>query len=434
MKPAKIVVIGAGSLSFGTLTIRDIMEAPELKGTEVVLVDINEERLDRMTRLTRRLNDTWEAGMKISATTDRCEALPGADIVVGAVEQNRYKLWQMDIDIPRKHGCGELYGENGGPGGFFHTLRQVPITLDIIRDMERLCPDAWFVNMSNPESRLTLAIERYTKVKTVGVCLAAYITRRQLAEKVLGMPAEELDIKACGINHCHWVIDARHIGTGEDLLPAIRQKVNQVDPNWQPLSVECTRRFGYFPGPADNHIGEYIGWGGKYMPANYTDWIFRGDEDADKATATMETYASGTGPLNAEELEQFMVERGYRWQTLDIILSLLDGVSRYVLSVNVPNNGLITNLKPGGIVEVPAIIGADRIYGLAMGDLPIPIASLLNTQLDIMDLNVEAAVHGDRQAALEGLILDPLVPSPEAAEKILDEMLIAQADYLPQFQ
>jgi alpha-galactosidase/6-phospho-beta-glucosidase family protein len=230
------------------------------------------------------------------------------------------------------------------------------------------------------------------------------------------------------------VVDAHHIGTGEDLLPAIRHKVNQVDPNWQPLSVECTNRFGYFPGPADNHICEYIAWAGKYMPANYTGWIFRGDEGVDEATAKMETYASGDGPLDAEELEEFMVERGFRWQTLDIILSLLDGVDRYVLSVNVPNDGLITNLKSGGIVEVPAVIGADRIYGLAMGELPTLIASLLNNQLDIMDLNVEAAVHGSRKAALEGLILDPLVPNPEVAEKILDEMLVAQAGYLPQFQ
>ena len=129
-----------------------------------------------------------------------------------------------------------------------------------------------------------------------------------------------------------------------------------------------------------------------------------------------------------------MVERGYRWQTLDIILSLLDNGNRYVLSVNVPNEGYLTNLKPGGIVEIPAIVGADRIFGLGMGELPTAIASLMNLQLDVMELNVEAAVTGDRQTALEGLILDPLVPDPEIAEKILDEMLIAQADYLPQFQ
>jgi alpha-galactosidase len=430
----KIVVVGAGSLSFGTMTVRDLMEAPELRGCEIALVDLDERRLDRMFRLANRLNETWQAGMKIWQTTDRREALPGADIVVGAVERHRYKTWQMDIDIPRKHGCGELYGENGGPGGFFHTMRQVPITLDIVRDMERLCPDAWFINMSNPESRLTLAIKRYTKVKAVGVCLGAYITQRALATKVLGLPEEEVDVKAWGINHCHWVMEVRRKVTGEDLYPAVREKINAVEPAWQPLSRECLKRLGYFPGPGDSHVGEYLSWGGKYMPAGYGSWVFKGDESVDQMTATLESYAGGSGPLSAAELEQFMVERGFRWQTLDIILSLLDNGNRYVLSVNVPNDGLITNLRPGGIVEVPAIVGADRIFGLAMGELPPAIASLMNTQLDVMELNVAAAVTGDRQTALEGLILDPLVPDPEAAEKILDEMLIAQADYLPQFR
>ncbi len=430
----KFVVIGAGSLSFGTMTVRDLMEAPELKGSEIVLVDLNQERLDRMTRLARRLNETWQADMKITATTDRCEALPGADIVVGAVERNRYKLWQMDIEIPRKHGCGELYGENGGPGGFFHTLRQVPITLGIVRDMEQLCPNAWFVNMSNPESRLTLAIKRYTKVKTVGVCLATYITRRHLATKVLGLPEEEVDVKAAGINHCHWVMDIRHNGTGEDLYPAVREKIKAVDPTWEPVSRECLRRLGYYPGPGDTHVGEYLSWASKFMRPNYTHWIFEGDQQVDKMTAALEKFASGHGPLSANELEEFMVERGYRWQTLDIILSLLDNGNRYVLAVNVPNEGYITNLKQGAVIEIPAIVGADRIYGLGMGELPTPIASLMERQLDVMDLNIEAAVTGNRQTALEGLIIDPLVPDPQTAEKILNEMLIAQADYLPQFK
>jgi alpha-galactosidase len=354
--------------------------------------------------------------------------------VVGAVERNRYKLWQMDIEVPRKHGCGELYGENGGPGGFFHTLRQVPITLDIARDMERLCPNAWFVNMSNPESRLTLAIKRYTKVKTVGVCLATYITRRQLATKVLGLPEEEVDVKAAGINHCHWVMDIRHNGTGEDLYPAVRERIKAVDPQWEPVSRECLRRFGYYPGPGDSHVGEYLSWAATLMPPNYTHWIFEGDQQVDKMTVALEKFAGSHGPLSADELEEFMVERGHRWQTLDIILSLLDNGNRYVLAVNVPNEGYVTNLKQGAIIEIPAIVGADRIYGLGMGELPTSIASLMNRQLDVMELNVEAAVTGDRQTALEGLIIDPLTPDPQTAEKILDEMLVAQADYLPQFR
>ncbi len=429
----KIVVIGAGSFSFGTMTVRDIMEAPEMRGSEVVLVDLNEERLDRMHRLCNRLNETWQAEMKIWSTTDRREALPGADIVVGAVEQNRYPLWQMDIAIPRKLGCGDLYGENGGPGGFFHTLRQVPITLAIARDIEALCPNAWFVQMSNPESRLTLAVQRYTKVKSVGVCLGAYITRRSLADKVLGIPEEEVEIKAAGINHCHWVMDIRHVGTGEDLYPAVREKIKAVDPSWQPLSRYCLDRFGYFPGPADSHVGEYISWAENHLTPGYNSWVFEADKEVERMTQMLEKYAAGSGPLSPEELEQFMVERGYKWQTMDIILSLLDGKNRYVLSVNIPNDGYITNLKRDAVIEVPALIGADRIYGVGMGDLPLPIASLMNRQLDVMDLNLEAAVTGDRKTALEGLMLDPLVPDPDIAEKLLDEMLVAQKAYLPQF-
>jgi alpha-galactosidase len=430
----KIVVIGAGSFSFGTMTVRDIMEAPEMKGSEIVLVDLDAERLDRMHRLCKRLNETWQAEMNIWATTDRREALPGADIVVGAVERNRYPLWQMDIQIPRKHGCGDLYGENGGPGGFFHTLRQVPITLEIARDIEALCPDAWFIQMSNPESRLTLAVERYTDVKSVGVCLGAYITRRALAGKVLGIPEEEVEIKAAGINHCHWVMDIRHVGTGEDLYPAVREKIKSVDPSWQPFSRYCLERFGYFPGPADSHVGEYISWAEKHLTPGYNRWVFEADMEVARMTEKLEKYAGGSGPLTAEELEQFMVERGYKWQTMDIILSLLDGKNRYVLSANVPNDGYITNLNQDAVVEVPALVGADHIYGVGVGELPLTIASLMNRQLDVMDLNLEAAVTGDRKTALEGLMLDPLVPDPDIAEKVLDEMLIAQKDYLPQFK
>lgn len=431
---AKIVVIGAGSYSFGTMTVRDILECSELKGSQIVLVDINPERLDRMTRLAHRLNQTWDAEFEITSTTERREALPGADIVVGAVEQRRYPMWRLDIEIPMKHGCQHLYGENGGPGGMFHTLRQVPVMLGIAHDIERLCPDAWFVNMSNPESRLTLAINRYTRVKTVGVCLGTYITRHSLASRVLGLPPEEVDVKAAGINHCHWVIDIRHNGSGEDLYPLVRERIEQVDPQWQPLSCECLRRFGLFPGPADSHVGEYLGWGWQYMPAGYTDWITNYDATEAEIRARMEAYASGTGPLERDELEQFMVERGSRWQTIDIILSLLDNGNRYVLALNVPNDGYITNLKRDAVVEVPAVVGADRIYGLGMGSLPPAIATLLELQLQIMDLNVEAAVTGNRQTALEALMIDPCVPNPTAAAKMLDEMLITQADLLPQFK
>jgi alpha-galactosidase len=344
-------------------------------------------------------------------------------------------MWLLDIEIPLKHTGNEYYGENGGPGGFFHTMRQVPITLEIACDIEQLCPDAWFVNMANPESRLCLALERYSNVKNVGVCLGAYITKKTLATTVLGLKDEDVDLKAAGINHCHWVMDIRHTGTGEDLYPHLLEKMDAMDPEWQPLSQECLRRFGTFPGPGDTHVGEYIGWAHKFFPPNYASNRVRAFGDGERAMeARMEAVASGDGPLGPDELEAFMAESGYKWQTLDIILSLLDSGNRYVLSVNIPNDGTISNLKRGAIIEVPAIVGADRIYGLGMGELPSAIAAMMDLQLTIMELNIEAAVTGDRQTALQGLMIDPLVPDPATAEKILDDMLVAQAHLLPQFQ
>ena len=434
MNPIKIVLIGAGSYSFGLMTVRDLMQSPELHGCHLALVDIAENKLERMTRLVHRMNHTWDAGFEITSTTNRCEALPGADIVVVSIERKRYEMWRLDIEIPFKHGTQHLYGENGGPGGMFHTLRQVPPILEIGRDMERLCPNAWFVNMSNPESRLCLALHRYTQVKNVGVCLGAYITQNNLATKVLGLRQEDIDIKVTGINHCHWVMDIRRTGTGEDLYPQVREKIKTVDPKWEPLSRECLRRFGYYPGPADTHVGEYLSWGWKFMPDGYTDGIFKASATGKEREVKMEALASGHGPLDEREMQSLMLEGGLRWQTLDIILSLLDNGNRYVLSLNVPNDGYISNLKQDAIVEIPAIVGADRIYGLGMGALPTAIAAIMELQLHIMDLVVEAAVTGDRQTALEALIVDPNVPDPATAENILDEMLLAQAELLPQFQ
>ncbi len=200
--------------------------------------------------------------------------------------------------------------------------------------------------------------------------------------------------------------------------------------------AECLRRFGYFPGPADTHVGEYLGWGWKYLRPEQTDWIFRGDQAEKERESEVEMLSKGKGPITPKEEKTFkglLIEGGLRWQTIDILLSLLDNGNRYVLSLNLPNDGYVSNLKPGAIVEIPAIVGADRIYGLQMGELPTAIAGALDLQTYIMDLVVDAAVKGDRQAALEALIIDPNVPSPDVAEKILDEMLIAQAGYLPTF-
>jgi alpha-galactosidase len=436
MKPLKIVLVGAGSHSFGLMTMKDLMDTPAFHGSEVVLVDIAPDKLERMDRLTNRMNEVAGSNLKIWSTTDRRQALPGADVVVTSVERKHYELWQQDITIPEKYTGRRTYSENGGPGGFFHTLRQVPLVLEIARDVEKICPDAWLLNLSNPESRLCLALSNYTRVKNIGICLGAYITQNTLACRVLGRKQNDIDIKIAGINHCHWVMDVRDAKTGEDLYPEVRKRMAGMDPNWEPLSQECLRRFGYFPGPADTHVGEYLGWGWKYLKPEQTAWVFKGVDNDQVHEEEVKQLASRNGPMNDAEKKIFsnlLIEGGLRWQTIDILQSLFDNGNRYILSLNIPNDGHISNLKRGGVVEIPAIVGANKVYGLHMGEMPQAIAGVLEHQLYIMDLVVKAAVEGDRQAALEALSIDPNVPSPDVAAKILDEMLILQKDYLPQF-
>jgi len=375
--PAKLVLIGAGSVSFGLMTINELMRCEKLNGSELVLVDIAPDRLQRMTRLAHRLNETWQSGFRISSTTERKEALPGASVVVVAVERDRYRLWDMDRAIPAKYGVIQLESENGGPGGMFHTLRQAPLLLEIAHDVERLCPSAWIVNMSNPESRVTLALHRYSKAKSVGVCLGAYITRSNLATEVLGCKPQDIDIKVGGINHCHWVMDIRDAYTGEDLYPEVRRRIETVDPSWEPLSRECLRQFGLFPGPGDGHVSEYLNWGPLFIPPSRAGRAAYFTEREEEQVSAVESLIAREGPMREEELRPLMIEGAMHWQTLDIILSLLDNGNRYVLSLNVPNGGCIPNLKSDGIVEIPAIIGADRIYGLPVGELPPAIAAVM---------------------------------------------------------
>lgn len=432
--PAKIVLIGAGSHAFSVMILRDLMEQPIFHGSQIVLVDVDARKLDLMMRLSHRMNAGAQAEFEITSTTQRTEALSDADFVVVAVEQRRNEMWRLDWEIPRKHGVRHVFAEVAGPGGMFHTLRQVPLILGIAHDMEKLCPDAWLVNMSNPESRLCLALQRYAQVKSVGVCLGAYITRHRLATQLLDMDPQQVDIKVAGINHCHWVMEVRDALTGEDLYPKVRRRADSVDPQWQPLSVECLRRFGYYPGPADNHVAEFLRWGWEYCSLDLAARLDQKDEQKRQFAAEVARLVAARGPMRQEELVTLMGEGSQRWQTIDIIRSLMDGGNRYILSLNIPNDGYISNLRQGANLEIPAIVGADRIYGLRMGALPEAIAAMMELQLRIMDLVVEAAVTGSRQTALEALMIDPVIPNPQTAQAVLDEMLMAQADLLPQFQ
>ncbi|HET7579033.1 MAG TPA: alpha-glucosidase/alpha-galactosidase [Bacillales bacterium] len=425
MEPVKIVIIGAGSVSFGPGSLRDAIQCKELRNSTLVLVDIHRENLQLVYRLAERMNREAGTGLIIESTTDRREALRDADFVITSVAVKRDELWRTDWNIPLKNGVKQVLGENGGPGGLSHALRNIPMVLEICKDMEELCPEAWLINFTNPESRICMAVKKHTKIKCVGLCHGVYMGRDRVAE-ILGLKPNEVDVKAAGVNHLLWLMDIRHQKSGKDLYPELREKETRLSETGDPLTREMFRRFGYWPSPSDDHIGEYLPYA--YEFTGLEGYDFNGaDANRKRMWTLIEGWASGDEPLG-DLLTKPSGEKAFQ-----IIRAISENRNEYIEAVNIPNNGCITNLPDDAIVEVPALVSAYGVQGLTMGDLPEGIASLCRTQISVQKLVVEAAVEGDRKAALQALLIDPVVSSAEEAEKTLNELLSAHREYLPAF-
>ncbi len=422
----KIVLIGAGSVSFGTGTLCDLFGAHEaLRGSTIALVDTNPDALERMVRVAQRMNEALGEPFTLQAATDRTEVLPGAGFVILAVAVQRNARWRLDFEIPLKHGAKQVLGENGGPGGLFHAMRNIPIILAICRDIERLCPDALVLNFTNPEGRLCLAATRYTDLHFVGLCHGIGMAQEVVSE-ALGLPIGEIDPKAAGLNHFTWILDLRRTGTGEDLYPAFKAAMAEQDGEELKLSRYLMQTFGYWPSPSDDHVGEYLGYAWEYAGLEGYDFD-AADRWGEEATANLDRWGRGEAPIDQ------LLQRRSGEIAVPIITGVLGNTHQYELAVNVPNRGLIPNLPDWAIVEVPATIDASGVHGVPVGPLPEPIAAMCRAQIAVIDRVVEAGVHGDRTAALQALLLDPVVTSISQAEAILDELLEVHMDLLPQF-
>ena len=432
----KIVLIGAGSAQFGTDMLCDLFEAREqLRGSTIWLVDVDPKALQTMAQVARRLNEATDAPFIIEATADRREALPDAQFVIISIAMRRNELWRLDFQIPLTHGVKQVLGENGGPGGMFHAMRNIPIVLDICRDIERLCPRALVLNLTNPEGRICLAARRYTDLQFVGLCHGIGMAQHAIGQ-TLGLPPEEIDPKAGGLNHFNWILDLRHRSTGEDLYPAFKRAA--AEKNIEEASIRNHRfpvklcrylmdTFGYWPLPSDDHVGEYLSYAWEYCGLDGYDFD-QADQGVEENRARLSRWARGEDPLD-ELLGQRSGERA-----VPIITGVLGNTHQYELAVNLPNGGVIPNLPDWAIVEVPATVDAVGVHGIPVGPLPEPIAAMCHTQIAVIDRLVEAAVHGDRTAARQALLLDPVVSGISQAEAVLDEMLEVNQEFLPQFQ
>lgn len=461
MASTKITVIGAGSASFGLTTLGSFMRSKQLKGSEIALVDRNSDTLSLMCRLAERLNREWDAEMKISAYTDTEEALPGTKFVVSAVEvPPREKLWRQDYDITLKYGVRQPYAENGGPGGFAHAARNVAPILDITRAMEAACPDAWYINFTNPMARICDLINRYSKIKVVGLCHqihAAYGIVGYLLAKEMGISVpegkisthadpkywkklnvishqceEKVDIKAAGLNHFTWIMDVRDRRTGEDLYPALRAAWKQAPAELEPLTHRVFDAFGLMPVPGDEHLDEYLPWCSdpqtrpwEKFDLELYDWdrAERGRDEGHEQIRQM-----GAGKASVAELKETNSEGA-----LEVVEALSGAGNDYHMAINRPNTGQIANLPLNAIVETPAVLTGMGVLPVTVGSLPEGIAELLRRELACIKLCIDSVVEGDRQKALQCLLLDPVITDLDTASQVLDDYLTAYKQYLPTF-
>jgi alpha-galactosidase len=416
----KIVFLGATSMSFGLSVLRDIFSSVELRGSTLTLVGRNPKTLAKMAELAKLLNKKAGAGLLIEQTTDRRAAFDGAGFVVNATAIDRNRLWKLDFEVPRKYGIHHTLGENGGPGGLFFTLRTLPLVFDFVREMQELCPKGLFINFSNPESRIILALGKYSPIRTLGLCHGIFMGQGDVA-RIMTLPSEQVDVWGAGINHFQCLLQIRNRATGKDLYPLLRTKERGYDPSFAPLTRRLFRAFGYWMTCSDEHFGEYLAYGWEGGEKGYD---FAGDERGRAEFGNALDQVLAGAPLPPDWLTP-SGERGAA-----AIGGIIHNKKRVLESGIVFNRGVVPNLPPDAAVEVPVMADAAGIHPISLGPLPDPIAKLLNTQVSVQQLAVEAAVHASKEIALQALLIDPVVNSASAAVKVLDELWDVNRPYI----
>ncbi|HJW91875.1 MAG TPA: alpha-glucosidase/alpha-galactosidase [Anaerolineales bacterium] len=421
MNTTKIVFTGAGSTSFGLNMFKDIFTSQELAGSTLSLVDLDKYNLARMTDLARLMNEHFRTNLKIESTTELRKVLPEADFVINSVAIDRNRLWKLDFQIPKKYGIRHTLGENGGPGGLFFTLRTLPLIFDFIHNMEELCPHAIFINFSNPESRIILAIGKYSSIRCIGLCHGIFMAQNDIA-RMLGLSREKVDVWGAGLNHFQWLLEIKNRETGEDLYPVLREKEETYNPDFMPLTRRLFRAFGKYPSCSDDHIGEYLAFGWEGGVEGYD---FEADErHRQELKIIIEAVLAGKNQLPQEWMET-SGERG-----VAVITGILHNQKKTIESGVIYNLGAIPNLPDDLAVEVPVVVDRAGVHPVSLGPLPDGIAKLLLMQASVQQLSVEAAMQGSKELALQALLIDPVVNSAVAAEKILDELWEINKPYI----
>ena len=448
----KIVLVGAGSREFGPASIRDILLSDRLceGGVEIALVDVDPSGLPPARAYAEAVAERLGRIATVTTTTRLADALPGARAVILAIEINRYFHWAQDFHVPRAFGFRQIYGENGGPGGLFHALRNMGPTIDVARAMERHCPEAWLVNYTNPLTKLCEAVSRLTDIRVVGLCHGVFHGIEQMA-RFLELPPDRLDARASGLNHFSWFGSVTDRETGEDLYPRLRERERAGDwmHDWDEIALSriLFRVFGRFPSPGANHIGEYIRWAGDFLASSPLQFFYDPAEGHPWETGQVPTWIYNLGdnptdtPLFPERPRERARDTGEEQVdaplassgelAIPLLEGMLCGAERHLDAVNVPNAGHVPGLPDGAVVEVPATANAQGLHPITLDPLPEAILALLRPQVTINQLLVEAFRDRSRHTLLQALLLDPTTESYRQSVGLVNEMCSLQKDVLP---
>ena len=429
----KIVLIGAGSANFGLGTIGDIFKSKVLEGSTIILHDINAKALEKTKNIANKFKDKLKVSYNIEATTDRKQALKGAAYCIISIEiGNRFDLWDQDWKIPLQYGFKQIYGENGGPGGLFHSLRIAPVILSICEDIIKICPNAFVFNYSNPMQRICHAVTtKYPELKFVGLCHEIASMERQLPY-IMETNFSNIEIKAGGLNHLSILLEAKYKDSQKDGYPKIKKKFksyySKLTSEYYPskpggergVFFELYKLFGYLPITTDSHLGEYIQWA--YSVADH-EAIMKFYENYKKRCLTFYDDESHYS-------EFFQLHNKINERIIPIIEAIIQDANIEESAVNIPNKNFINCLPDNIVVEVPGLINKSGVAGVKLNNYPANFGNLLNTQVSTIQLTTEAVINQSKDSAYLALLSDPIVDNVENASKLLETMLVFQKEYL----
>lgn len=432
---SKMTFIGAGSTVFAKNVLGDCMFVPALNGFEFALYDIDETRLKDSEQMLLNLSSKYNPSIKVKAYMDRNEALKGAKYVVNAVQIGGYEPGTViDFEIPKKYGLRQTIADTVGIGGIFRSLRTIPVMLDFAKDMEEVCPDALFLNYTNPMATLTGAMLRYSSIKTVGLCHSVQVCTAHLFES-LGMEHEGIEEKIAGINHMAWLLDVKK--DGEDLYPEIkrRAKEKQQTTHHDMVRFELMDKFGYYVTESSEHNAEYHPY---FIKSRYPELIKRFNIPLDEYPRRCVEQIEGWKKMRDSLVNntQLTHERSHEYGSF--IIEAIETNIPFKFGGNVLNTGgLIANLPEKACVEVPCVADRSGISPCYIGELPEQLAALNRTNINTQLMTIEAAVTRKKEHIYQAALLDPHTSAELSMEDIIamcDDLIEAHGSWLPEYR